>query len=292
MSWLSDSLDQLAKSPVCDYTLTAPGASEPSALAELALVGHARADAAKPVGEFLLSLQSREGCIGMRRAEDWPQWPTSLAMLAWKSLDEKKYAATIAAAIRWTLSKAGERIEREAAMGHNSMLAAWPWVEGTHSWMEPSAFFTLALKAQGLRQHERTAEAVSLLIDRLLGDGGCNYGNTAVLGQTLRPHVQPSGIVMLALVGEKDDSGRILRTLDYLAKACQPELTPHSLAWAVLGLAAHDRYPANASELLAAAYEKTMQRTRSLYTLALLANAALGTQSLLITLPKTGAVAE
>ena len=33
----------------------------------------------------------------------------------------------------------------------------------------------------------RTREGVRLLRDRLLPDGGCNYGNTTVLGQTLSP---------------------------------------------------------------------------------------------------------
>ena len=44
----------------------------------------------------------------------------------------------------------------------------------------------------GLPPHPRNwRNAQAMLIDRLLAGGGCNYGNTVVLGQELRPHVQP-----------------------------------------------------------------------------------------------------
>ena len=289
MTWIEATVNSLAKSPICDYASTGPGASEPTALAALALVGHDRTAAAQPAAKFLLSLQAKDGSIGIRPKEPWPQWPTSLALLVWKLCDPQQYATAIKAALHWALLQEGERIPREAAMGHDSTLAAWPWVEGTHSWMEPSAFFTLALKAHGLRENKRTQEAIRLLIDRLLKEGGCNYGNTAVLGQTLRPHVQPSGIVMLALAGEADPSGRISKTLDYLTQACTKETTPQSLAWALLGLAAHDRTPEQAPELIAAAYETTAKRSNALFTQTLLVHAALGKNSPLVQLAKATA---
>ena len=186
-------MELLARQPVCDYFPTGSGASEPSALAAIALIGHGRTMAAKPVGEFLVSLQTSFGCVGMRAKESEPHWATSLALLVWKWLGDKDYGRASDAALNWTLQTEGERIPRRPDLGHNSTLAAWPWVEGTHSWLEPSALFTIALKVYNLRDLPRTKEAVELLLDRLLPSGGCNYGNTTVLGQMLRPHVQPSG---------------------------------------------------------------------------------------------------
>src|SRR2546428_787916 len=79
-----------------------------------------------------------------------------------------------------------------------------------------TAMHVLALKAAGHRDHPRTREAVRLLIDRLLPGGGCNYGNTIVLGQELRPQLQPTGLAMLALAGETDPDGRVAMSLAYL----------------------------------------------------------------------------
>jgi hypothetical protein len=286
MNWLQDALQRIARAPVCDYLVGQSGASEPSALAALALIDHGRAEQAKVVGDFLASLQTGKGCVGTRLKEDWPHWPTSLAMLAWQRIDAQKFAQPIAKALEWTLANEGERLEGNQFAGHNVRLAAWPWADGTHSWMEPSAFFTLALKAQGLHQHARTKEAVELLIDRLLPEGGCNYGNTTVLGQMLRPHVQPTGIVMLALANEVDRSGRIEKSLHFLESACKGEVTPNSLCWALLGLAAHDRYVGNTETLLEKAYEKVVSQGSSPYSVVLLATAALGSKSSLIQMPK------
>ncbi len=165
-------------------------------------------------------------------------------------------------------------LERIEELGHDSTLIGWPWVEGTHSWIEPTAWAVLALKSVGLAQHARTREAVRLLIDRLLPDGGCNFGNTFVLGQQLLPHLQSSGVCMLALAGEKDNDPRIGRTADYLEREISRHTATASLSFSLLGLAAHDRQPALVGPLLAAAAERMLVRDRSAHKLALLALAA------------------
>lgn len=291
MPWIDEALDLLAQSPVCGYSSHDRGATEPSALAALALAGHGRTKESAGVGEFLIGIQDPSGSVGVRQGEDTPRWPTSLAILAWLAIDKAAYSDSIARAFRWALSIEGERLET-GDVSHNGMLAAWPWVEkgnvagprGTHSWLEPSALFVIAFKALGMSDHARTREAVELLVDRLLPEGGCNYGNTFVLGQKLRPHVQPSGIAMLALRNEFDVRRKIALTLDYLAGSATSETTAASLAWALLGLAAHDRSPKDADKLLAAAYERAMQRDKSPHKIALLALAALGKKAPLITL--------
>jgi hypothetical protein len=114
-------------------------------------------------------------------------------------------------------------------------------VAGTHSWIEPTALHVRALKNAGYTGHPRVREAVRMLLDRLLPGGGCNYGNTWVLGQLLRPHVQPTGIALVALAGETDSRGRIAASLDYLDRQPGDRLGAASLSWAVLALAAHQR---------------------------------------------------
>ncbi len=114
------------------------------------------------------------------------------------------------------------------------------------------------------------------MIDRLLPGGGCNYGNTVVLGQMLRPHIQPTGIALLALSGETDASGRLAKSVAWLGRSIGPETTAASLAWALLGLRAHGALPTQADDWLAAAESRTNKTGKSPHKLALLALAAKG----------------
>jgi hypothetical protein len=161
-------------------------------------------------------------------------------------------------------------------IGHDATLVGWPWVTGTHSWIEPTALAVVALKANGLNEHPRSREGVRLLHDRLLPDGGCNYGNTTVLGQTLRPHVQPTGLALLALFGHGDQDGRIARSLEYLEREVNGDTAAASLAYAIWALARYGKAPPNAREWLAAAARRKATLESPLrMALLLLADAAL-----------------
>ncbi|HUF47017.1 MAG TPA: hypothetical protein VMM93_04315 [Vicinamibacterales bacterium] len=86
----------------------------------------------------------------------------------------------------------------------DNALQAWPWVQGTFSWVEPTAYCTLALKQGNLRADDpavasRLAEADRLLVDRACRPAGWNYGNSAVLGQELEPYVPTTALALLAL---------------------------------------------------------------------------------------------
>jgi hypothetical protein len=169
----------------------------------------------------------------------------------------------------------------------------------------------LALKATGNTNHPRVREAIQLLTDRLLPDGGCNYGNTAVLGQVLLPHIQPTGLVMCALGAESGEwrvesqegraagvEGRepegqgagkeslarspqptahsplIERSLEYLERTLGLNTPAASLAYGVMGLSAHGRRPADADSWLESAWRRELSGPRSPYKLALLAASA------------------
>ncbi len=237
--WLDQVIGTIEKNPVIGYASHSAPATEPTAIAALVLLAHGKQESAKRASDFLINTQSSDGSVGVRQNEPDPQWPTSLAVLAWHAFDKLAYATNIEQGVNWMLQAKGKAMEQTDDMGHNTQLVGWSWAEGTHSWIEPTAFHVLALKTVGRGDHPRTREAITLLLDRQLPTGGCNYGNTSVLGQMLRPHIQPTGIALLALAGEQDQGNRIAKSVAWLRKALSKETTRASLAWGLLGLAAH-----------------------------------------------------
>jgi hypothetical protein len=283
VSWIEQALDLLEKSPVCGYAPHTSQASEPTALAALALAGHGRLDAAKTATQWLRSIQNRDGSVGVTKDQPTPGWPTSLAMLAWAAADPDE-ALALERAITWALDARGIPMTKTPDVGHNTTLVAWSWCERTHSWIEPTSLFVLALKALGKAEEPRTREGVELLFDRLLPGGGCNYGNTTVLGQVLLPHIQPSGVILLALAGETDAPGKVAKTLSYLRGALSEATATTSLCWGILGLSAFRRFPDDAPAWLAKSAGRQLNGSPSPHKLALLLLAALGERSPLITL--------
>jgi len=282
MAWLDVTLARLADATAWGYASVGPTAAEPAGLAALALMAHGRHAAAQAPLKWLLGQQAANGGVGALGGDPDPAWPTAWSVLAWQTAAKverdgysaEAYREAVRRGVDWLLEAHGKPLEQTVHLGHNASLIGWPWVLGTHSWIEPTALAVLSLKATGRREHARTCEAVRLLIDRLLPDGGCNYGNTAVLGQMLRPHVQPSGLCLWALAGETDADGRIARTREYLAREILTQEATASLSYGLLGLAAHEIRPPQVESLLARAAERTLRRTPAAYRLALLALAA------------------
>lgn len=288
MNWLDDSLRLLARHEALGYRPLSTPATEPTALAALALVAWDRSQAAFAKLQWLFRQQSPDGSLGVSAAEASPSWPTSLAILAWTAWQTKAakvpvdFSDRIHRAVGWLLQTQGTSVHKRQE-GHDSSLIGWPWVEGTHSWLEPTALAVLALKAAGHGDHPRTREAVRLLLDRLLPEGGCNYGNTVVLGQQLQPHVQPTGLVLLALAGEADPNGRVQRSIEYLHRVLSHRTAPASLSYALLGLVAQQHETCEAEGWLAAAAPRALAEQSPLHV-ALLALAAAGRRCPLIQL--------
>lgn len=287
MTWITDALDRLAKSPAA-YHPNGPTAAEPSALAALALLGAGRIDDATAHLNWLAENQlSASGSVPPLNGLQTPGWPTPIAIVAAAAKSrnaESKFR--LAQANEWLLSAKGTTLEKCPEFGHDGMLVGWPWVIGTHSWQEPTAWSVLALKSVGMADHPRTREGVRLLMDRLLPEGGCNYGNTYVLGQKLRPQVEPSGLTLLALAGEDTDDPRVDRTIKYVASALSDQTTPITLSYGLLGLIGHHRSPADAARWLESAYNRSNQREPSAQTIALLVLAAQGEDCPLVQITK------
>jgi hypothetical protein len=221
-------------------------------------------------------MQQTNGEVSIRDGEKTPGWPTSLAVLAWSAVDRARYQSEIDKALAWLLMNRGEAVEQSGYFGHNTQLVGWAYAEQTHSWVEPTAFAVLALKTVGKGSVPAAREGVAVLIDRQLPGGGLNYGNTEVLGQFIRPHVEPTGIGLIALASENDASSRMAKSIAWLRRSVGPETTPLSLGWGLLGLRAHGVMLPQADEWLSAAAARVRAHDRSPHKLALLALAAKG----------------
>jgi len=278
MNHLDHVIDSLAREQVWRYNPTSEPAAEPTALAAVALAAHGRQGAAERARVWLAQLQNADGSVGLRAADPTPGWCTALAVLAWKtcepSADCEDYSRPVRQAVDWMLSIAGETSAPQEEAGHDTTLAGWPWVAETHSWVEPTAQGLLALKAVGQGDHPRAREAARLLEDRLLESGGCNYGNTIVLGQQLLPHVQPTGWTLVALADEGTTTPKVMRSLDYLERELGRTTSAASLAYGLMGLAAFDHWPNGADGWLVAAASGALRRGAS-HEMALLALAGL-----------------
>ena len=196
--------------------------------------------------------QKKDGRVSI--TADYPQayWPTALTILAWHG--NPSYQEAHSRAVDFLLSTYGNHSPRQgdSPVSHDTSIPGWPWVNATHSWVEPTAMALLALRLSGNTDHPRARQAVLLLLDRQLPGGGWNYGNTKVFGQELRPMPASTGLALQALAGRAEHA-EVEVSLSYLESIIDNTRTPLSLAWGLLGLSAWGKRPRHAQELIAAA---------------------------------------
>jgi len=138
---------------------------------------------------------------------------------------------------------------RNSFIGHDTFIKGWPWIENTHSWVEPTSMAMIALEIAGKKNHPRINEAKKMLLDRQLESGGWNYGNTTIFDQQLRPMVESTGIALSAL-HNKVEKKTIDKSLKYLQDNIKKLKTPLSLGWGLLGLSAWDIAPSDKNGLI------------------------------------------
>ena len=116
--------------------------------------------------------------------------------------------------------------------------SGWPWVEGTISWVAPTAMVLLAHRAWQ-RESPRLATAEKMLLDRACPQGGWNAGTSEVFGVPLEPHPDFTAMALLALRGSSNrDLPIIAKSLDYLPHRLIVAGSLYSLAWTTLALSA------------------------------------------------------
>lgn len=210
-----------------------------TAWAAMALFAGGRAgEAASAARRALAAVQAADGRVSLLPDRPEAAWPTSLALLAW--LPDPAYAAQAAAAAAWLAGHPGASWPKkeDSPFGHDPSLKGWAWIDGTHSWVEPTSQAMLALAALPEPPDALLAEATRLLLDRQLPDGGWNYGNTRVFQNMLLPIPECTGHALAALAGRAPRPA-VARSLAYLAGPDCAAATPLAAAWRAFGLAAY-----------------------------------------------------
>jgi hypothetical protein len=192
-------------------------------------------------------------CISLKHPDAF--WPTPLAILAWQG--STRDIDSQSKAVNFLLSTSGKHFERkpDSPVGHDTSIKGWPWIENTHSWVEPTALALIALRTLGYEKHPRATEAVRMLLDRQLPKGGWNYGNISVFGQELNSMPGPTGIALQtldALVPRE----QIEKSLIYLKTTAEKLYTPFALGWSLLGLSAWKERPNNSETLILLSLER------------------------------------
>jgi hypothetical protein len=274
--WQEEARRELAatKSSRCGWSYQRKGAPcvEPTVLASLALrvsgSDQSREDDlrhSRTSGVWLATLQRPDGSLPVSQVAQTPGWTTPLGILLWSTLafhDTERDRS-----VRWLLQCAGENGSHDRdgrpVVGSGAGLAGWPWVEGTHSWVEPTAMAIIALCRAGLGDHECVACGTRLLLDRALPHGGWNCGNTIVFGHELRPQPVPTALSLLALAALHNRSRAVRQGVDYLRHASTALTAPVSLGWSLLALRAHQALPREADIALSQAFADCARRPDS-----------------------------
>ena len=105
-------------------------------------------------------------CISLKHPDAF--WPTSLAILAWQG--STGHIDSQSRAVNFLLNTSGRHFERkpDSPAAHDTSIKGWPWIENTHSWVEPTALALIALRTSGYEKHPRAIEAINMLLDRQL----------------------------------------------------------------------------------------------------------------------------
>lgn len=208
--------------------------------------GHPLVDLAR---DRLATAQGPDGRVSMSSEHEEAFWPTALSVLAWHG--SHAHELQCSRGVQFLLKITGHHWRKEIndPIGHDPGIPGWPWIDATHSWIEPSALSILALRVAGHGQHERVREGIRMLLDRQLPHGGWNYGNTTVYGRELHPMPESTGVALAGLAGQAEQ-GAVARSLDYLQSEVGRLRTPISLGWGLLGLTAWDRWPSNGAVLV------------------------------------------
>ena len=206
-----------------------------------------------------------DGSYRLARGRPQAVWPTALVLFTKAKLDVP--ASQLKPIIDKLLTIEGKvvRLETSDAGDIDAGLLGWPWASDTFSWVEPTAWACLALRAAGQGNHPRVQEGLRLLLDRAFDHGGANYGSRVILGKQTEAIPGPTSILLLALQGVKDQP-RIDAAKGYLRVVAWQTTDVENLAWIKIALSCHtddsatrDALPMIDERLEAALMEETSQ---------------------------------
>jgi hypothetical protein len=208
---------------------------------------------ADPHRAFLARCQTRTGALSDTGDSVINVAATGFAAAVLPTVGGTPASAVVASLVRAIVGVRGITAGQDDPRQDNS-LQAWPWYPDTFSWVEPTAWCTLALKKSAdAHAHDveaRIEEAERMLENRCCDAGGWNYGNASVIGQDLRPHVPPTALALVALQ-DRGDRPYVRRSVDFLEQARFKELSSLALGLTAIALRMHGRAVDDVRERLA-----------------------------------------
>jgi len=228
------------------------GAIEPTCLALLALRRQTGTDVARVV-HALQNLQNADGSWpAFARDEPEGCWTTAMATLALTAAGRE--SAALASGIRWLVDARGREanwfwrwklrtVDKSVSVRPSEVRVEW--IEGTTSWVIPTAFSVISLRQIHRRGINRTTAVIErihlgiqMLLDRMCPGGGWNAGNGVAFGVPYSPYIDATAIALLALAGHEKEPG-VQSSLAWIVKRLPGCPSPYSLAWGILALAAY-----------------------------------------------------
>jgi hypothetical protein len=213
---------------------------EPTAYAVLALHGLPQdRQRIEKAAACLLSWQRPDG--GFPAAARLPEssWVTALAVTVMTVMAHT--GRERGRAVAWLLDQKGSekawftRIASRMGLldpGRPIDVTGWPWLQGTSSWVEPTAQALVALKIAGVA-HARVAEGEAQLLGVRCRDGGWNYGSPRALQIDLPSYAETTAVALLGLQGV--DRKRIAGALEQARRLAVADVSRMARAW--LGIA-------------------------------------------------------
>jgi hypothetical protein len=153
--------------------------------------------------------------------------------------------------VRSLIGSKGTALRPDPAIRQDNSLQAWSWIDGTFSWVEPTAWCVLLLKQRLARgpypdAMERVRVGEQVLHDRACRGGGWNYGNANVYGKDLLPYVPTTALALLALHDRRNEPV-VVRGLEQLERDVLSERSAVALSLALICLRVYRR-PTNVPE--------------------------------------------
>ena len=161
----------------------------------------------------------------------------ALAAIALRSQPEGRAAARQIANL--LVDVRGLKLGQGKEIRQDNSLQAWPWIDATFSWVEPTSLCLLLLKKMRTELPaaavDRIAIAERMLIDRACSAGGWNYGGSNVYGQELFPYVPTTALGLLAMQDRRQEP-IVARALAWIQKETGSEPSAQATALSLIAL--------------------------------------------------------
>jgi len=219
---------------------------------------------------WLLQHQKEDGSWSFNDTTEQSSWTTPVAALALMSFQDQRQRALKAA--KWILTQEGRKPGWVASLlvrlsvvqkmtELDPYLSGWSWTPGAFSWVEPTSYSLITLKKlkgslAETNCEERIRQGEMLIYDRMCENGGWNYGNSKVLGETLWPYPDVTAVALIALQDRptSEANQKSLRSLDAMMREAGSGM---ALSWGILCLTLYDQDIREWKKVLLRNFEKT-----------------------------------